>query len=130
MKETYYDILGVKQDATSTEIGVAFINQRAAYIFYPDKMDLLHEAFFCLRDPVQRALYDKGITVQVSETPGGGIRSSVQIHPEASVGSVSVSIGNLDFSHFASRQSPGFFTSADTNPASSDAVEITTLRKN
>ena len=87
VSKNYYDILGVRPDATPQEIRAAYIRNAPRY--HPLKDDsesaahsyrLINEAFAALNDPELRALYDAGEHSQLAErmaqTPSPTVRVS------------------------------------------------------
>ncbi|GAB4207429.1 MAG: hypothetical protein Fur0023_18240 [Bacteroidia bacterium] len=73
MPNTYYDILGVSQNATIEEIKIAF--RKLALLYHPDKNPHTKELFVkilqayeVLSDPVLRDKYDKKIVGNTSVT--------------------------------------------------------------
>lgn len=73
MSETYYDILGVSQNATIEEIKIAF--RKLALLYHPDKnphtkelfVKILH-AYEVLSNPILREKYDKKLIINTSLT--------------------------------------------------------------
>lgn len=73
MPKTYYDILGVSQNATIEEIKIAF--RKLALLYHPDKnphtkelfVKILH-AYEVLSDPILRDRYDKKLVGNTSFT--------------------------------------------------------------
>lgn len=65
----YYQLLGIRQDATPTEIRSAY--KRLAMLYHPDRnpgnqeaeelFKLINEAYHVLADPTKKAYYDTGI---------------------------------------------------------------------
>lgn len=65
----YYQLLGIRQDATPTEIRSAY--KRLAMLYHPDRnpgnqeaeelFKLINEAYHVLADPAKKAYYDTGI---------------------------------------------------------------------
>ncbi len=93
----YYDVLGVKRDATEKELKSAF--RRLAKKYHPDanqgdstaesKFKELNEAYEVLSDKDKRQMYDRFGTVDPSQMPGaGGFRGQ---------GGPSSGFGNVDF---------------------------------
>jgi curved DNA-binding protein CbpA len=66
----YYQLLGIKQNATSTEIRTAY--KKLAMLYHPDRnpgnqeaeelFKLINEAYHVLADPQKRQIYDLGIS--------------------------------------------------------------------
>ena len=79
-KKDYYDVLGVKRDATDKELKSAF--RRMAKKYHPDanqddpgaetKFKELNEAYEVLSDPEKRQMYDRFGTTDPSQMPGAG----------------------------------------------------------
>ncbi|MCZ8216162.1 MAG: DnaJ domain-containing protein, partial [Cyclobacteriaceae bacterium] len=66
----YYQLLGIKQNASSTEIRTAY--KKLAMLYHPDRnpgnqeaeelFKLINEAYHVLADPQKRQIYDSGIS--------------------------------------------------------------------
>lgn len=66
----YYQLLGIRQDATSTEIRTAY--KKLAMLYHPDRnpgnreaeelFKLINEAYHVLADPAKKAFYDTGVS--------------------------------------------------------------------
>lgn len=66
----YYQLLGIRKDASSTEIRAAY--KRLAMLYHPDRnpnnteaeelFKLINEAYHVLADPAKKAFYDSGIS--------------------------------------------------------------------
>ena len=116
-KKNYYDILGVKREATDKELKSAF--RKLAKKYHPDanqddpsaeaKFKELNEAYEVLSDPEKRQMYDRFGTVDPSQMPGaGGFRqpgggySSVDFNEAGGFGDIS-DILNQMFGRTATR---------------------------
>ncbi|HYO87187.1 MAG TPA: DnaJ C-terminal domain-containing protein [Candidatus Limnocylindrales bacterium] len=85
-KRDYYDVLGVKRDATDKDIKGAF--RRLAKKHHPDanqgdataetRFKEINEAYEVLSDAEKRKTYDRFGTVDPSQVPGGGFRGAGQ----------------------------------------------------
>lgn len=104
-QKDYYEILGVKRDATEKEMKSAF--RRQAKKYHPDanpgdstaeaKFKELNEAYEVLSDKEKRQIYDRFGTVDPSQIPGaGGFRGQGQPG-----GFGNVDFGNVDFGNGA-----------------------------
>ncbi len=88
----YYEVLGVKPDASTDDIAAAF--KRAANFWHPDHnksaaanrmMVLVNEAHRALRDPTKRARYDQGrMAGPTRPPPGKAPQRPTQAPPPAS----------------------------------------------
>lgn len=96
-KKDYYDVLGVKRDATDKELKSAF--RRLAKKHHPDanqgdataetRFKEINEAYEVLSDAEKRKMYDRFGTVDPAQVPGGGFRGA---------GQAAGGFNNVDFS--------------------------------
>lgn len=69
MSDSFYTLLGVAADATPAEIEAAYRAREAALQAQPDELSLLRFAYDTLRQPAQRAGYDRRLAQRTVAAP-------------------------------------------------------------